>query len=68
MRLHREIMREVGCLTLGAMSDVGYVLRAFRVGLAGQYLFSGKQWSERQESASFEKLRWLGKRLADPQT
>jgi hypothetical protein len=72
MRVHREIKREIGCLTLRAMFDVGYVLRAFRVGLAeglaGQYLFSGKHWSERQESASFDKLRRLGKRLADPQT
>jgi hypothetical protein len=46
MRVHREIEREIGCLTLRAMFDVGYVLRAFRVGLAeglaGQYLFSGK--------------------------
>jgi hypothetical protein len=30
MRLHREIKPEIGCLTLRAMFDVGYVLRAFR--------------------------------------
>jgi hypothetical protein len=34
MRVHREIKREIGCLTPRAMFDVGYVLRAFRVGLA----------------------------------
>jgi hypothetical protein len=49
MRVHREIKREIGCPTLRAMFDVGYVLRAFHVGLAGRYLFSGKQWSERQD-------------------
>jgi hypothetical protein len=53
MRVHREIKRETGCLTLRAIFDVGYVLRAFRVGLAdglaGRYLFSGKLWSERQD-------------------
>jgi hypothetical protein len=42
MRVHREIKREIECLTLRAMFDVGCVLRAFRVGLAGRYLFSGK--------------------------
>jgi hypothetical protein len=46
MRLHREIKREIGRLTLRAMFDVGDVLRAFRVGLAeeltGRYLFAGK--------------------------
>jgi hypothetical protein len=39
--------------------DVGYVPRAFRVGLAeglaGRYLFSGKYWSERQD-LSFDQL------------
>jgi hypothetical protein len=54
MRLHREITRAIGCLTLRAMLGVGYVLRAFSVGLAegsaGQYLFVfGKKWSERQD-------------------
>jgi hypothetical protein len=53
MRVHREIKREIGCLMLRAMFDVGYVLRAFRVGLveglAGRCLFSGKYWSERQD-------------------
>lgn len=72
MRVHREIKRETGDLTLRAISDAGCVLRAFRVelaeGLAGRYLFPGKQWSEWQESVSSNKLRWLGKRLADPQT
>jgi hypothetical protein len=46
MRVHREIKREIGCLTLRAMFDIGCALRAFRVGLAeglaGRYLFSGK--------------------------
>jgi|HubBroStandDraft_3_1064219.scaffolds.fasta_scaffold15821_4 hypothetical protein len=72
MRVHREIKQEIGGLTLRVMFDVGRALRAFRVGLAeelaGRYLFSVKPWSERQESVSFDKLRWLGKRLADPQT
>jgi hypothetical protein len=51
--MHREMKRETGCLTPRAVPDVGYVLRAFRVGLAeglmGRYLFSGKLWSERQD-------------------
>ena len=45
MRLHHEIKRETGYLTLRAIFDAGYVLRAFRVelaeGLARRYLFSG---------------------------
>jgi hypothetical protein len=53
MRLHRAIKREIGYLTLRPMLDVGYGLRAFRVGLAaglaGRYLFSEKYWSERQD-------------------
>jgi hypothetical protein len=53
LRMHREMKREAGCLTPRAVLDVGYVLRAFRVGLAeglmGRYLFSGKLWSERQD-------------------
>jgi hypothetical protein len=49
MRVHHEIKRETGCLTLRAIFDAGYAVRAFRVGLAGRYLFSGKQWSERQD-------------------
>jgi hypothetical protein len=53
MWVHREIKREIGCLTLRAIFDVGYVLRAFRVGLAeglaGRNLFSGKNLSERQD-------------------
>jgi hypothetical protein len=59
MRVHREIKRETGCPTLQAMFDVGYVPRAFRVGLAeglaGRYLLSGKLWSERQD-LSFDQL------------
>jgi hypothetical protein len=51
--MHREVKRETGCLTPRAVLDVGYVLRAFRIGLAeglkGRYLFSGKLWSERQD-------------------
>jgi hypothetical protein len=46
MRVHREIKRAIGYLTLQPMFDVGFVLRAFRAGfaegLAGQYLSSGK--------------------------
>jgi hypothetical protein len=52
MRVHREIKREAGCLTLRAIFDAGYVLRAFRVGLGGRigtiFVF-GKNWSERQD-------------------
>ena len=51
--MYREIKREIGCLTLRAMFDVGYVLRAFRVGLGGRIggkIFAfGKNWSERQD-------------------
>jgi hypothetical protein len=59
MRVHREIKREAGCLTLRAIFDAGYVLRAFRVGLGGRiggtiFVF-GKNWSERQD-LSFDQL------------
>jgi hypothetical protein len=53
MRVHREIKRETGCLTPRAKFGAGYVLRAFRVGLAdgidGTIFVFGKNWSERQD-------------------
>jgi hypothetical protein len=69
MRLHREIKREIGCLTLRAMFDVGCALRAFRVGLAeglaGRYLFSGKHlWHLKKPATLDQWMTGLSKQVS----
>jgi hypothetical protein len=69
MRVHREIKREIGCLTLRAMFDIGCALRAFRVGLAeglaGRYLFSGKHlWHLKQPATLDQWMTRLSKQVS----